>query len=969
LRRAARPIKREVEEGDGAGHVATYFGTTGDDTFTGGSDDDLALGDAGNDHLSGGDGDDDLEGEDGDDVLSGDAGDDWLYGGAGNDRLEGGAGFDLLQGEAGNDILIGGDGNDLLIGGPGVDSFDGGSQDPTAFCLPWGDTITFREPRATQGVVADLRTGQISNDGFGNVETMTGIEAFSGGTAFADFFYGNDAPNRLVGGRGDTVMGFGGDDVILVGRAPALANGGDGIDSLLLGASGELIPNPNGGSVAVIAPGMSAGYTIDLAAGVLTDPYGNTGSVAAIERVTGTGFDDVLLGSGGDDWVAPGFGSDTIDGRGGTDTVSYAGSNHYAYWYNYQGGVFVDLAGGHAAETYYQHQTTGSGASVRAAAPTGRTGPGDTPASVDGLAGEEIVEGTGLGDTIYGDDGDNLFRPGAGNDLVDGRGGNDTVDYGSARAPVSVSLQNGTATESGTGETTFDALDGQFGTTVQADDYAATTDQLIGIENAIGSAFADLILGDGGANRLEGGGGNDLLDGGAGKDTLVGGAGDDTYYVDSLEDVVTENAGEGTDEVRTYASGYVLPGNVEKLTFIGSGAGDIRGNSGDNVLTGGSAGDFLRLQDGGDDTADMGGGNDAVYFGAAMTAADNVDGGDGKDVVALQGNYSGLTLGADSLRNVETLSILTHTDTRFGGGSASGFSYVVTLLDAAVAAGTQLIVNASTLEAGENLTFDAHLEGDGSVFVYGGKGVDTLTGGSGADVFFFAEDGRFAASDHVDGGLGNDILVLRGNYDLTLTAGSIVNVETVTLLSGTDARFYPAGTDFSYAIATDDTTVAAGQVMTFNGGSLRSSETLHFDGSAETGGGAFRVFGGAGDDTITGGGGADLIFGGLGADLLKGGAGGDTFRYQSVFESTASAMDRILDFASGDHVEMARAGHFAFIGSDAFGGHAGELRVEQQGTSNVWLVQADADGDRAADFVLEVTVADNHALAGSDFAF
>ncbi|MFL6857693.1 MAG: calcium-binding protein, partial [Allosphingosinicella sp.] len=488
-----------------------------------------------------------------------------------------------------------------------------------------------------------------------------------------------------------------------------------------------------------------------------------------------------------------------------------------------------------------------------------------------------------------------------------------------------------------------------------------------GSDTLIGGATDDSLNGGADNDQLAGGAGNDLLDGGAGADTMIGGVGDDVYIVDALADVVTENPSEGVaDEVRTSVFGYVLPADVEKLTYTGSGASDLRGNAGDNVLVGASGNDFLRLQDGGADVANGGDGNDAVYFGAAFTAADKVDGGAGKDVVALQGDYSaGVTLGADSLVNVETLAILTHSDARFGGGSASPFSYNVTVVDATVAAGTQLLVNASTLEAGENLTFDGHLETDGSFFIYGGKGIDALTGGSGVDVFFFAEDGRFAPSDHIDGGAGNDILVLRGNYALTLTAGSIVNVETVTLMSGTDARFYGAGTDFNYVIATDDSTVAAGATMTFNGGGLRATETLHFDGSAETNG-AFRVFGGAGADTITGGGGADLIFGGLGADLLKGGGGADVFRYQGTGESTASAMDKILDFTSGDHIDMSRAGHFAFIGSAAFGGHAGELRVENS-SGNVWLVQGDADGDGRADFVLQVTVADGHALAGADF--
>ena len=37
---------------------------------------------------------------------------------------------------------------------------------------------------------------------------------------------------------------------------------------------------------------------------------------------------------------------------------------------------------------------------------------------------------------------------------------------------------------------------------------------------------------------------------------------------------------------------------------------------------------------------------------------------------------------------------MSHSDNRFGGGSASNYSYNITTVDANVAAGTQLIVNA-----------------------------------------------------------------------------------------------------------------------------------------------------------------------------------------------------------------------------------------------------------------------------------
>jgi VCBS repeat-containing protein len=400
-------------------------------------------------------------------------------------------------------------------------------------------------------------------------------------------------------------------------------------------------------------------------------------------------------------------------------------------------------------------------------------------------------------------------------------------------------------------------------------------------------------------------------------------------------------------------------------------AGDfLRGDSGDNTITGTSGGDFFRLENGGNDNASGAGGNDAFYFGSTYTSADVVDGGAGSDQVALQGDYSGgVTLG--TLTGVETLVAMTHSDARFGGGSASLYSYNIASPDSTVAAGTQLLVNASTLEAGENLTFDGSAETNGSFFIYGGKGVDTLTGGSGADVFFFAEDGRFAATDHVDGGAGADAMVLRGNYSLTLSGTSIVNVETVVLNSGSDARFYAAGTPFSYDITTADDTVAAGQTMTFNGGQLSAAETLHFDGSLETNGN-FRLFGGSANDVIKGGAGNDLIYGGLGQDDLTGGAGADTFRYQGAGESTAQATDRILDFASGDVIDLGRidavtgGNDDAFHIVGAFDGQAGELMLTQ-GANNVWTVSGDTDGNGQADFQILVTVADGHQLGSGDF--
>lgn len=167
----------------------------------------------------------------GDDTYAGGDEDDWLFGGDGNDTLSGNGGHDFIRGDAGDDSLYGGDGNDYFRGGTGVDYFDGGADDgSTDVGFGIGDRISFYERGATAGVIIDLRTGVISNDGFGNVESFVGIESIGGGTAFADQFYGSDVANLILGGVGDTIMSFGGDDRFQMEGVAAVLDGGAGID-------------------------------------------------------------------------------------------------------------------------------------------------------------------------------------------------------------------------------------------------------------------------------------------------------------------------------------------------------------------------------------------------------------------------------------------------------------------------------------------------------------------------------------------------------------------------------------------------------------------------------------------------------------------------------------------------------------------------------------------------------------------
>lgn len=106
------------------------------------------------------------------------------------------------------------------------------------------------------------------------------------------------------------------------------------------------------------------------------------------------------------------------------------------------------------------------------------------------------------------------------------------------------------------------------------------------IENAIGGAYDDILVGNNLSNRLEGGAGNDTLkgnwgddvllggagndtlDGGKGADSLIGGTGDDTYYVDNVGDSIVENTSEGNDKVISDIN-YTLGDNLENLTLNG----------------------------------------------------------------------------------------------------------------------------------------------------------------------------------------------------------------------------------------------------------------------------------------------------------------------------------------------------------------------------------------------------------------
>ena len=433
-----------------------------------------------------------------------------------------------------------------------------------------------------------------------------------------------------------------------------------------------------------------------------------------------------------------------------------------------------------------------------------------------------------------------------------------------------------------------------------------------------GGAGADSLFGMAGNDDLRGGAGDDTLNGGDGGDVMTGGLGDDIYVVDSAADTVVENAGEGIDTVHTSLAIYSLFGTqIEQLGASSDAPHDFRGSAADNGISGGAGNDFFRLQDGGNDTALGGAGNDAFYFGGAYTADDVVDGGEGRDQVALQGNYV-LALGA--LTSISDLILLSGTDTRFGDPGTNLYSYALTSLDSTVAAGATLLVDGTQLVAGESFTFDGSAEMDGKFILSGGDGIDVLKGGAGADGFYFRHGTFWGPNDKVTGG-ANDQIGFRGDFTgankVVMGADQITGVVTLVMMSGTDTRFGPAMAPTKFDIQMHDGNVAAGQRFTIDGSFLGSDETMRIDGALETNG-FFRMFGGSGADVLIGGAGNDLLRGNGAGDQLTGNGGADRFVYGSASESTGTGFDLLADFKSAEDLldlHSAVTGWSASVGS------------------------------------------------------
>jgi Ca2+-binding RTX toxin-like protein len=859
-----------------------------------------------------------------------------------------GSGDDEFATAGGDDEVRTGLGNDVVHVGRGFNIADGGGGE---------DGIGADFSDRAVGVTVDLRLA-VTAGAFGS---FTGFEYFTtlAGSAFRDVVIGTSAARNetfLLGDGDDEVTVFNGNDIVA---------GGAGIDTLVIDYSAATARLVATSGPTADASGFSGNLT-DLSGRSVQysgiDRFNITTGSGNDEVTTASGDDTVSLGAG-DDFVDAGSGLPTLDGGAGIDGVSAdlsafatnfnwlldganpdgfisglagasatrfeyfgtlimgAGNNQVTTKPGIDRDEIIFLGAGDDAVTLYDGNDRADGGDgvdtltlnwASSASPIFNPSPNASfdlrlsnggSRSVDavrferlaitaGLANDDIT-GTAGNDTLVGWGGSDILRGGNGDDFLIG-------DGIGAPGPGADTLIGGAGNDLYAPESLSDIIVEQPNEGVDeilANNFASySLEALPNVENLRGAHGSGTVL--------RGNGGNNYIYDLSGADTMIGLGGDDTYLVDNGADVVTEQAGEGLDTVRTALPVYALAANVERLVYTGfTGATGLRGNGGDNEVLGAAGDDALFLQDGGADMAVGGDGSDGFYFGNAFGAGDIADGGAGTDdQLALQGaGYSALSLGAGQLVGIETLALLSGGDTRFGDPGGSLYSYAVTTHDGNVVGASRLTINANGLAAGEALTFDGSAETDGSFAIFAGFGPSDFTGGAGSDGFFFG-DGRFKVSDRIDGGGGaDDQLGLRGDYSalLQFQAGTITGIETIALISSSVLRFGGGDTvDFSYNLATHDANVASGARLIVTATGLEANESLSFDGSAELDG-LLDLRGGAGNDNLRGGAGADLLWGGLAADVLTGGGGGDAFTYTAVTQSTGPAADVVMDFVSG----------------------------------------------------------------------
>ena len=672
-----------------------------------------------------------IDAGDGDDTVTGGQGDDSITAGTGDDTI-------ALNDAFGDDTIAGGEDAD----GADTDTLDAGdvttditldlSAPETGTLASGGDTVTFDEiEEFALGSGDDSATGSTGDD---VIDLGEGTDTIEAGAGDDEIELGRD-PDGTTDGDADLVVFSDGDgnDTITGFDAPTPAANGrfDGIDTLDVSdlfdrPAGDPTREPVNTNDVTVTPNASGDA-------VLTFPNGETLTLVGIPAAdadnpfylnaigiplpdgtvsgdnTGNLIDGSYLGDpDGDivdnnDAILPGDtgNDDLIEGNGGNDTI---------------------FAGDGADEVY------------------GGTG-SDT---IDGGVGDDTLFGDSGSDVFIiaeADDTDAIFGD---EDLGDGTGETDTVDFSSVGTTDGVDV-------SFTGD---EAATYQVGTTGSDGTFAE-------IERVVGTDNADLVdlSNDTSGITVETGAGTDTVTSGQGDDDIDTGTGNDTIAIDEAsgtDTVVGGEDGSGTD-VDTVDFSDATGGTGVTVTYDGD-------ESAVYAIGAGSDGTFDAIEavvgTDFDDTVDA----SLDTAGATITTGagdDVITGGAGDDVISAGTGQDDILFGDDF-----------GNDSVLGGEGLDGTGDVLDGSD--LTQGVTVDFSAAetgTIDNGSDVLEFAEIEE-----IFTGAGDDTVVGGSGDDT---VDTG--AGDDQISTGEGDDIAAGSGDDTITLSPDESGDTGAITV--------------------------------------------------------------------------------------------------------------------------------------------------------------------------------------------
>jgi len=649
----------------------------------------------------------------------------------------------------GDDYIVNSSKNNTIDGGEGKDTIDYTNSQKAIVVDDINDNNTFE-------VKKGLETDTIKN-----------IEHFKG-TQFNDELTVNENSTK------DYIFETGkGDDIVKGGSGSDTIYFGEGND-IVIGSKGRDIYDGEAGIDTIDYSKSTKDLEVDMkeTKGTLKEEGQEKDRFINMENIkTGEG-DDIVKGSeignkietgAGDDIIFENFGANSVDGGEGSDTLDYSSLEDAKVSVNINSQI---------GQSIYDDGTNSIQTKIK---------------NIENIIGtnyDDILTTNSKDNTIFGGEGDDYITLFEGDDVIDGgkeglEKSGDTIDLSNNNRETIINLKNETTVQDTnignkilknienvigtnyddyiTGNEKNNIIDGNFG--VDTVDYSYSTkginaniskisytkddliicaernkvdaelDQLLNIENIIGSDHDDLVISSNEDNNIETGSGDDTVVSSKGNDTIKMGTGNDTmsYERNTQSIKVEEYESNNTTVEKTELIKDKLY-NVENIT--GSNYNDkitasktinenntISGKDGNDRIDGGAGDDRLLGGAGDDHISDNQGKN-------------IIDGGTGDDTI----DYSESTTG-----------IHLNMDTKVGDNS------IVKIIN------SNEEVEKDTIRNVENVIGTNYDDK-----IYTNEGNNKIDGGTGDDIIF---DGY--GINEVDGGTGKDTI------DYSMMQGSI----------------------------------------------------------------------------------------------------------------------------------------------------------------------------------------------------